>query len=47
MHICVDDLTIIGSENGLALGRNKPGINFSEIFIEFHTFSFKKMHLKT
>ena len=59
-HICVGNLTIIGSDNGLSPGRCQAiiwtnagilligplGTNFSEIFIEIHTFSFKKMHLK-
>ena len=59
-HICVGNLTIIGSDNGLSPGRHQAiiwtnagillieplGTNFSEIFIEIHTFSFKKMHLK-
>ena len=59
-HICVSNLTIIGSDNGLAPGRHQAIIwtnagilligpsetNFSEIIIEIHTFSFKKMHLK-
>ena len=60
MHICVSDLTSIGSDNGLSPGwrqaimRTNAGIllirplgtNFSEILIEIHTFSFRKMHLK-
>ena len=59
-HICVGNLTIIGSDNGLSPGRRQAiiwtnagilligplGTNFSEILIEMHTFSFKKMHLK-
>ena len=59
-HICVGNLTIIGSDNGLSPGRRQAIIwskarillieplrtNFSEILIEIHTFSFKKMHLK-
>ena len=59
-HICVSNLTIIVSDNGLSPGRRQAiiwnnvglllieplGINFSEILIEIHTFSFKKMHLK-
>ena len=59
-HICVGDLTIIGSGNGLASGRRQAitwtnvgillfgplGSNFSEMLIEIHTFSFKKIHLK-
>ena len=61
MHICVNKLTIIGSDNGLSPGRRQAitwtnvgilligplGTNFNEILIEIHTFSFKKMHLKT
>ena len=59
-HICLGNLTIIGSDNGLSPGRRQPitwtnagilligplGTNFIEIFIEIHTFSFKKIHLK-
>ena len=60
-HICVGNLTIIGSDNGLSPGRRQAitwtnfgilliigplGTNFSEMLIEFHTFSFKKIHLK-
>ena len=61
MHICVSKLTIIGSDNGLSLGRRQAiiwtnagilligtlGTNFSETLSEIHTYSFKKMHLKT
>ena len=60
-HICVSELTIIGSENGLAPGRRQAiisidpeilligllGANFSEILIEIHIFSFKKIHMNT
>ena len=60
MHICVTNLTIIGSDDGLAPGRCLAitwtnvgilliwplGTNFSEIFIEIQTISFKKIHLK-
>ena len=59
-HICVCNLTTIGSDNGLSPSRHQAiiwtnagilsighlGTNFSEILIEIHTFSFKKMHLK-
>ena len=59
-HICVSDLTRIGSDNGLSPGRRQAiirtnvgimligplGTNFSEMLIEIHTFSFKKMRLK-
>ena len=59
-HICVRNLTIIGSDNGLSPGRRQAitwtnvgillmgplGTNFSEMLIEIHTFSFKKIHLK-
>ena len=59
-HICVNKLTIIGSDNGLSPGRHQAiiwtnaeilligpvGTKLSEILIEIHTFSFKKMHLK-
>ena len=61
MHICVSDLTIIGSDDGLSPSRRQAiiwtnagilsigplGANFSEILIEIHTFSLKKMDLKT
>ena len=60
-HICVIDLTIIGSDNGLSPAQCQAiiwtntgilfiwpsGTNFSEMLIEIHTFSFKKMHVKT
>ena len=59
-HICVGNLTIISSDNGLSPGWRQAitwtnvGIlligplvtNFSEMLIEIHTFSFKKIHLK-
>ena len=59
-HICVGNLTIIGSDNGLSPGRRQAitwtndgilligplGTNFSEMLIEIHTFSLKKIHLK-
>ena len=59
-HICVSNITIIGSDNGLSPGQcqaitwTNVGIlligpletNFSEMLIEIHTFSFKKIHLK-
>ena len=59
-YICVGNLTIIGSDNGLSPGRRQAitwtnvgilliwplGTNFSEMLIEIHTFSFKKIHLK-
>ena len=59
-HICVGNLTIIGSDNGLSPGWRQAitwtnvgilsigtlGTNFSEMLIEIHTFSFKKIHLK-
>ena len=60
LHICVGDLTIIGSDNGLLPGRHQAitwtnvgilltwplGTNYSEMLIEIHIFSFKKIHLK-
>ena len=60
MHICVGNLTLVGSDYGLSPGRRQAifwtndGIlligplatNCSEILIEIHTFSFKKMQLK-
>ena len=59
-HICVGNLTIIVSDNGLSPYRRQAiiwtnagilligplGTNFSEILLEIHAFSFKKMHLK-
>ena len=55
-HICVNKLTIIGSDNGLSPGRRQAIIwtnagilligPFSEILIEIPTFSFKKMRLE-
>ena len=56
MHICFDNLTINASDHGLSPGQCQAtiwttagilliGTNFSEILIEIHTFSFKKMHL--
>ena len=59
-RICVGNLTIIGSDNGLSPGRRHAinwtnvgmlligplGTNLSEMVIEIHTFSFKKIHLK-
>ena len=61
MHICVGNLTIIGSDNGLSPCRRQAitwtnvgilligplGTNLSEMLIKIHTFSFKKIHLKT
>ena len=56
-HVCVSKSTTIGSYNGLspAAPNHYPGIliirtsdpNFNEIITENHTFSFKKMHVKT
>ena len=58
MHICVSKIIIIGSNNGLTLGRRQAMNQFwnivnwsfrhklSKIVIEMHTFSFNKMHLK-
>ena len=59
-HICVGNLTIIGSDNGLSPGRRQAiswtnvgilligplGTHFSEMLIEIHAFSLKKIHLK-
>ena len=57
-HICLNKLTIIGSDNGLSPGRRQAilwtnaGILLigprgnSETFIKICTFSFKKIHLK-
>ena len=60
MHICVGNLTIIASDNGLWPGWRQAiiwtiagillirplGINFSEILIKIHAFSFYKTYLK-
>ena len=60
-QICVSELTIITSDNGLSPERRQAiiwtnagilsigplGTNISEILRQIHTFSFKKMHLKT
>ena len=60
-HICVGNLSIIGSDNGLSPARRQAiiwtnagilsirslGTHFTEILSKNHTFSFKKMHLKT
>ena len=60
-RICVSNLTIIGSDNGLSPDRRQAitwtnagilligpiGTNFREILIKIHTFSSKKIHLKT
>ena len=59
-HICVGNLTIIGSDNGWSPDRRQAitwtnvgvlfigpiGTTFSEMVIEIHTFSFKKIQLK-
>ena len=55
-HICVSKLTTIGLDKGLSPGRPQVIIltnagmllwtNFSEIWIEIHTFLFKKIHIK-
>ena len=55
-HICLGNLTIIVSDNGLLPDRHQAIIwtnagilliqNFSEISSEMHTFSLYKMHLK-
>ena len=58
--ICISNLAIIGSDNGLSPCRRQTisctnagilktgplGTNFSEISIQIHTFSIKKMHFK-
>ena len=48
LHICVNKLNIIGSDNDLFLGRRQAIIwtNFSEKLIEIHIFSFTKMHVQ-
>ena len=57
MHICIGNLTIIVSDNGLSPGRRQAiiwtntgilliGTNCNEILIEIQIFSFKKTHLK-
>ena len=51
MHICVNKLTVIGSDNGLSPGNAEILLirpletNFSEISIEIHIFSFKKLKI--
>ena len=59
-HICIGNLTIIGSDNGLSPDQRQAitwtnvgifligplGTNVSEMLIEIHTFSLKKIHLK-
>ena len=50
MHICVSNLTTIGSDNGLSPGRRHAISEqmrgyFNWILIKFQTFSFKKMHI--
>ena len=57
-HICVGNLTVISSDNGLSPGRRQCwtnagilligplGRNLGEILIEIHIFSYKKIHLK-
>ena len=44
-HICVNILTIIGSDNGILLIWTL-GTNVGEILREIHAYSFKKIHLK-
>ena len=53
MHICIGNLIIIGSDNGLVPTRwqgilltGPLGTNLSGILIKIRTFSFKKMHFK-
>ena len=53
-HICVSKLAIIGSDSDLSPGWRQAftfigsvGTNFSEILSKIHTFTFKKIHLKT
>ena len=56
-RICVSELTIVGSDNGLSPDRRQAiiwtnagilliGTNFREILIEIYIFSFKNIHLK-
>ena len=47
-HICVGNLTIIGSDNGLSPGRRQAIIwtNAAILLIEIQTFSFMKIHLE-
>ena len=47
-HICVGNLTITGSDNGLSPDQRHAIIwtNAGILLIEIHTFSFNKMHLK-
>ena len=44
-HICIGNLTVIGSDNGLSPGHYYI-TNFNEISIGIQAFSFKKMHFK-
>ena len=44
-HLCVSELSIIRTNAGMLL-IGPLQTNFSEIFIEIHIFSFKKVHLK-
>ena len=53
-HVCVSELAIIGTDNGLSPGLRQViilthagilGYKLSEILIEIHTFSSKKTHL--
>ena len=60
MHICINNLTIIGSDNGLSPGWRQAiiwtnavmlligtlVINFNEILMEIHIFSFRKINFK-
>ena len=53
MHICIGNLTVIGSDNGLSPGRcrtiiwaNARILLIKPIPIKIDAFSFKKMHLK-
>ena len=45
-RICVSKLTIVVSDNGILL-IGTSATNFGEILSKIHTFSFRKMHLKT
>ena len=43
-HVCVSKLVVTGSDHGMSIW--PLGTNFSEILIEIHISSLKKMHLK-
>ena len=55
MHICIGNLTIIGSDTGLSpswaqviiwTNAAPSGTHLNEILLEIHTISYEEMHLK-